>query len=431
MDTKLLRNQISRFNRHTFARFVAQLFEADAPGMTFEPLRDAGEDVFYQPFLDSYGDSIHRVYVLHFPPLELFHPFRDLKMDDPVLIRRLVRIRNLYKGRVGHWGMVSPVLKADDALKELGIITNLFGCERNVYEETLIPAYQRAKRFCGLKKPRVIVGSCDSICDLVPEKTQRVFEQFCARYADGVAVSIRQDGVTVSDFISERPMSGGVLAVTESPYEPIFASTGLRQRSILTRFESLLAESPSESDLEDFIVAHYKYLFGSQYDRVETQLWLRFPDLDIGSRERRLDVFLRNSVLNDWDLFEIKRPVSVAGSYRDVPVIAKEVTNAIHQVQNYARILMQDKAKRHFASQGIEYYEPRLNVVIGRTPQIPHEQWRWLRTANEGAAKIITFDDLLVELKSRLTDRFAVLNDAEQSATMSGQAGDLSAAHAK
>jgi len=414
MDTDLLRTQIARFSRHTFAAFIAELFEANSHGMSFEPLTEAGEDVFYQPFLDSYGMSIHSVYVLHFPPLELFNPSGQLAMDDPVLIRQLVRVRNLYKGRIGQWGMVSPCLKQDDALKELGILTNLFGVERSVYEQTLIPAYQRLKRFCGLKRPRVLVGSCDSFCDLVPEKTHRVFEKFTSRHFDGVTITVDPDGVTVSDFVNERTLRGGVVAATHLPYEPVYVSEAIRQRGILAKFQSLLNEAALEADLEEFMVAHYKELFGNHYDRVEAQLWLRFPDLDIDNRDRRLDVFLRNSVLNDWDLFEIKRPIAIAGNYRDIPVIAKEVTNAVHQVQNYAKILKQDKVKRHFASQGIEYYEPRLSVVIGRTPQIPHEQWRWLRTINENSVKIITFDDLLAELRCRLLDRYALLRELEQ-----------------
>ena len=164
-----------------------------------------------------------------------------------------------------------------------------------------------------------------------------------------------------------------------------------------------------EAELEDFLVAHYKEIFGTKYDRVETQLWLHFPDVDITDRKRRLDVFLRNSVVNDWELFEIKRLTPVSSTYRDVPVIAREVTNAIHQIKNYARTLMQDKVKSHFAAQGIEYFVPKLSVVIGRTPAIPHDQWRWLKTENETSVNIITFDQLLSELRCRLQDRYSML----------------------
>ena len=119
-------------------------------------------------------------------------------------------------------------------------------------------------------------------------------------------------------------------------------------------------------------------------------------------------MFLRNSVVNDWELFEIKRVIDLSKTYRDAPVISKEVSYAIQQIKNYARILSQDSVKRYFAQQGIEYYEPTLNMVVGRTPQIPHEQWRWL-ISNQKEVKILTFDNLLSEMKLRLKDRYDAL----------------------
>ncbi len=416
MDNSILKAFLARCSRHTFASFVLELFSADgqAEGHEgFHPLTEAGEDIFYQPLLDSYGGSIHRVYLLHFAPLELFHPSHTLTMHDPVLVRRLVRVRNIYKGKIGYWGMVSPYLKKDEALRAVGFVTNLFGLEADVYQELLIPAYQRLKRYCGLKKPPVLVGSCDSFLERVPDKTQRVFKNFIQNYSDGLAITITEEGASVNSFVSERNLTGGVFSETKFPYEPVFIGLALRQQAVLAKFESLINSHASESILEEFIVAHYKDIFGTKFDRVETQLWLRFPELDIADRNRRLDVFLRNSVVNDWELFEVKRPISMTSKYRDAPVIAREVSNAIHQIRNYARILSQDKVKRHFAKEGIEYYEPSLNVVIGRTPQIPHDQWRWLRSSNEERVKIITFDDLLSEMRYRLEDRYAVLVEAE------------------
>src|SRR5215813_14565818 len=89
-------------------------------------------------------------------------------------------------------------------------------------------------------------------------------------------------------------------------------------------------------------------------------------------------IFLRDGVINDWTIFEIKRVIPLTRSYRDVPVIAREITYATQQVRNYSRILRQDTVKRRFATQGIEYFEPALNLVVGKVPQIPHDQWRWL-----------------------------------------------------
>jgi hypothetical protein len=414
METDLLTKQLSRLTRAAFREFLIELFSADRKARYhsgFYPLPIAGEDVFYEPYLDSYGDSIHNVYLLHFPPFELFHPSSEMTMLDPVLIRQLARVRNVYHRRIGQWGMVSPHLRKDDALKSVGFLTNLFGLEKPVHQDFLVPAYQRLKRYCGLKRPPVLVGSVDSFIELSLDETQQAVRRLVEKHRDGIVVTVAAEGVQVGEYASERYLSGGVLSPMHMPLEPVFVSFAVRQRAIFESFRSLLQEDAVEVKLEEFLVAHFRELFGEKYDRIETQLWMRFPELDVGGKNRRFDLFLRNSVINDWELFEVKRPVVLSSTYRDIPVIAKEVTGAIHQARNYARILAQEKAKRHFSRLGIEYCEPSLNVVIGRTPEISHEQWRWLRTVNEDKVKIITFDDLLNGLRCRLEDRYALMDE--------------------
>ena len=423
MDAELLKAQLSRLNRHAYAAFIKELFASDGQReghQGFHPLTQAGEDVFFQPLLDSYGGSIHRVYLLHHPALELFHPAHDLNMRDPTLVRQLARVRNLYHGHIGHWGMVSPFLRKDHALKAVGFVTNLSGLDERLYQKTLIPAYQRLKRFCGLKKVPILIGSPDSFMDQVPEKTERVFREFITKHADGLVVTVSEHDACVGEFNNDRWLSGGLLSPATQPYESVFVTSAIKQCAILEEFQSLLRQGPEEKLLEEFLVANYKTIFGRKYDRVETQVWLRFPELDISGHDRRLDVFLRNSVINDWELFEIKRPVSVSGTYRDVPIIARELSAAILQTKNYGRILTQDKVKKHFAKRGIEYFEPQLSVVIGRTPQIPHEQWRWLKTSHDNQVKIITYDDLLGELRSRIAERVSLVADIQRRISVGG-----------
>jgi Domain of unknown function (DUF4263) len=332
-------------------------------------------------------------------------------MDDPILAQRLARIRNLYKGESGYWGMVAPFLRKGEKLHAVGFITNLSGVEREVYDGFLIPAYQRLKRRYGLKKPPVLIGSCDSFVDLVPEKTQEVFANFVNTYQEGIAILLSESAASVNGFVTERCLSSGVLPECKLPYEPALVSYAVRKKAMLTEFESLINSEASEKKLEEFIATHYKDIFGAKYDRVETQLWLRFPQLDVSGKCRRLDIFLRNAVVNDWELFEVKRPIKLSKSYRDVPALVGEVLTAVQQTKNYARTLSQDVVKRHFAKEGIVYYEPMLSVVIGRTPQIPLEQWQWLRRSNEDRVRIITFDDLLNELRFRLEERLAAIEE--------------------
>src|ERR1700739_1128900 len=101
IDKQLLARFIARFSRHTFAAFVTELFSDPNKFEGVYPLPEVGEDVFYLPYLDSYGGSIHEVVLLHFPLLELFKPSDRLIINDPILINKLVKIRNIYHRAIG------------------------------------------------------------------------------------------------------------------------------------------------------------------------------------------------------------------------------------------------------------------------------------------------------------------------------------------
>jgi hypothetical protein len=118
-----------------------------------------------------------------------------------------------------------------------------------------------------------------------------------------------------------------------------------------------------------------------------------------------LDIFLRNSINADWDLFELKRIVQLTSSYRDVPVLANEIYRAIQQVLNYEKLLKQDSVRQKLSREGINYCEPSLHLVVGKSPDIPHEQWRWLVKTNSQYVKLLTYDELLKEMRIRLMER--------------------------
>jgi hypothetical protein len=249
--------------------------------------------------------------------------------------------------------------------------------------------------------------------ELNAKGASEAFRNFLACDADGVSISLSNRSVEVAHFTFENSLTGGVLSNRKQPYEPVFISKLKQKAEAIVEFEALLRADTKEDDLEKFLAAHYKDIFGSKYDRIETQIWLKFPELDIASKARRLDVFLRNSIANDWELFEIKRVIPLTGIYRDIPVIAKEVTFAIQQIKSYERILSQKTVRDKFAQDGIEYFEPSLNLVVGKTPQITHEQWRWLLASNGERVKILTFEDLINEMKIRLTEKLDFLSKSD------------------
>lgn len=153
-DKDFLRRCVGRLSRHTFTAFITELFSRDSNYEALTPLPGAGDDVFCQPCLDSYGASIHGVLLLHFPPLELFRPSEPFRVDDPTLIRRLSKVKAMYRGRKGQWGMVSPFLKVDHALNSIKFVTSLSGLERRIYERVLIPAYTARSGRAGFVGPQ-------------------------------------------------------------------------------------------------------------------------------------------------------------------------------------------------------------------------------------------------------------------------------------
>jgi hypothetical protein len=169
---------------------------------------------------------------------------------------------------------------------------------------------------------------------------------------------------------------------------------------LVKEFEQLLSCNPREAKLEAFLKKYFKEIFEG-YDRIETQVWLKFPDLDIGNKNRRLDVFLRNTASHDWELFELKKAIQLTHTYQDIPVFVNAVYLGIEQIRNYKRILSQDKVKKMFALQGIEYYEPEYRLLIGRNPDIPINQWRNLKKSHENDLKIFTYDDILNGMRDR------------------------------
>jgi hypothetical protein len=408
VDKGFLHAALSRLNNPAFESFVLELFsDRDEP---VQMLPECGDAVFYKPLLDSYGGSLHSVFLLEYLPLALFtRPDPSTVLTDPYLLERLERIRDIYHGDHGYFGMVSPVLLKAGRLRSIGLLTNLTDLDKSEYDNELIPKFVSLVEQVGLDA-QVLVGSYDSFLDLNAANVEAAFRRFLIERQDGISICLTVEGARVESFQTENSLSSGVLKDSKHPLEPIFLRRFKEKEQVLIEFEELINKGPKEAELERFLVAHYKDIFGTQYDRIETQLWLRFPELDVAGKDRRLDVFLRNSIVPEWELFEIKRAVSVTSTYRDAPVLAAEVVHSMQQVKNYSRILSNDSVKRRLADEGIEYFEPSLNLVVGRRPQIRHDHWRWLLSSHNSGVKLITFDDLRDEMSQRVRDLANLMN---------------------
>lgn len=228
----------------------------------------------------------------------------------------------------------------------------------------------------------------------------KLIEKFFSERDDGICISFSEDKAVASHYILEREFDG-IIQPSHTFVHPVIKKIN-EADEILKEFNDLINSDCKESVLEEFLREHYKLIFGGNYDSISTQIWLDFPEFDIGSRDRRVDIMMRNSISDDWEVFELKRSnVKLIKAISDVPMFVSKVNDAITQLKNYKKILMQDSVKKAFENKGIQYYSPEINLVIGRRNDIPIGHWRGLIKEHD-RMKILTYDDLYKQAQYRV-----------------------------
>ena len=90
-----------------------------------------------------------------------------------------------------------------------------------------------------------------------------------------------------------------------------------------------------------------------------------------------------------------------AKNVRGVPMFTDLIYQAIAQAKNYKALLQQDAVKRKFAQEGIEYFEPEINIIVGKKSGISTAQWRRMIADHRGDVKIRTYDEFFKEASYR------------------------------
>jgi hypothetical protein len=291
-DETIIHQILPLLNKNVFSSFIKELFQ-DKHGAFLE-IEELGTGFFRKPWIDSYGESLETAFILQYLPLEIFkNPETFDTSNDPILFSQLEKVKKHYHKSSGAFGMVSGHLVPATKLRTLGFLTNMYDLERQEYFEKLIPNYVKVARKAGIYIP-IILGSYDSFIDLNAERTIETLKKFLEKHSDGLTINFSDSDVKVSRFMSERNL-GGVLRHSYQICEPVLTKLDIG-RSLLSEFEMLIRKETKEKDLEDFLQAHYREIFGYNYDRIETQVWLKFPNLDLVGKRRRLDIFLRNGM---------------------------------------------------------------------------------------------------------------------------------------
>lgn len=398
---------LSSLDREAFNRFIFNMWSTDNASTEISHIElckvpELGKNVLEQRkmFRESIDSSTSRqqfnLIVPFFQPIELLLAEGDLHLFLNRERDTLKEYNKLLKKRTENW-----FFPQDGEFNRPNIlfVSNIGGLERQLYFDKILPKLSKLASSYEYFS-NIGLGTYDSFLDQVPDKTELVLRSMFSVSPTELSFVFDKDKILVEQHISEGFLTRGVLPGSLTPCDTVLKINS-KANEIFREFEAIINGRSNEAQLEHFISRYYQEIFGGHYDRIETQLWLKFPELDINRKDRRLDIFLRNAVEKDWEIMELKSNKRIISTYRGIPKLSSEITGSISQLRNYERILQQDSVKKKFAMQGIEYYEPQLRLVIGSKPDISQEQWRRIKKENENGLKITTASDLLLEMQHR------------------------------
>jgi hypothetical protein len=407
MDAQLTKLLLSSLGRHAFEAFSEQLLNAhvrdrheeEIEGMEMMPLPSykvptgrlrSGIEMLLDP--DPYSGTFafegFLIYILHYLPSAIWHCPGAVQIASPSMRDTLASLDSFLSRR--------PV-------RDFVFLNNY----PEAAPDWMFHDYVNLLESAGFPNHSPSVGTVDSI-PLTPS-TYSKLRSFLLTHRDGLSVELGLDGPQVREYSADGIILTSGKEGAYVPLEPVFTPSN-PGRAVLREFESLLQSEPSERMLEEFIREHYREVFGFTYEQIQTQLWLRFPELDVRGKPRRLDLLLRNGVQRDWELIELKKSsLRLTGHYRDVPVLSREITNAVQQIRNYRKILEQDAVRRNLRLKGIDYCEISARLVVGRDPALPWKEWRSLQQHSlKDDVRIMTYDELVREMRSRFANRSAL-----------------------
>lgn len=381
MKIEFAKNIIASFDKSTFHEFVITLLK-----------KGCGEDyiktVPYSPLIKSlYINSpvyYNHFFVFDFLPYEVFKSLKTINIITDSIREQIKQI---------------PIsLERGFMLGDIYFINNLYGHVLEEYQEYITPQLEIASKPLLNPNQEFGFGNIDTFFNNETDLTIEVLENFLL-CPNGFSISINRDGFNISEYINQNISSVGVTNISKSPLS--YVAQIKSQNELLTEFQEVL-NSFNETKLERFIKQHYKEVFGEKYERIETQLWLRFPEFDSNNSNRRLDVLLKNTISGDWDIFELKKDLNITTTYRGTDVFKSVVYKSIDQLRNYSQVLNQAQVMEYLKREGIEIFSPELHLVIGYKPNnIAQANWRKLISQNSKDIKLISYDSLLNEMRVR------------------------------
>jgi DNA polymerase III delta prime subunit len=213
----------------------------------------------------------------------------------------------------------------------------------------------------------------------------------------------RVSALPVSKLTPQQVITPSNLVVPATPYIILPRLTSFWKEQ-LEIFESLLNDSSSkEQDYQIFFEKHPHFLKGLQYKEVVAQPILeREPE-----KEGNLipDFFLQPLGSQYADILDLKLPTEnlIVGK-KDRLHFSAAVQNAIAQVREYRDYFeVPQNRQKVLGKYGLTAYRPTAAIIIGRYPEnISEEKLKQISEANPSYLKIITYDQLFLQMKQML-----------------------------
>lgn len=403
MNTDQLINRIGTLSQEDFGIFCNHMLSSEYGDHLKECF--GIKDSFYTKTKSGLASSLSctLVFLVDYLPYELFDDPHKIPFDNPITRKKLGAI-------ISHFNK-SPALfqggcsraAFDNNIGGLFFFNHIVGTQREFFLEVAYKNYKKMASSFGLGKKAYgfdITVGVGSPYSYVGNAQQNVISalEYVDSHNEQIAIEYSNEGYKVNRIRQGKYVSSGVGRTSGEIYFPCYVTR--KADNICKEFEQLLNSNASEKLLSDFIIENYKYIFGFQYDKIATEVCLRFPELDIAEENRRIDILVHNYVENDWELIELKKKIKLSSTYRGVPVLSYELRGAIEQLKNYYRIMQQERVREHFLCEGIEYYNPTLKLIVGGSKNVSHYQWRQMLSSADGV-HLITYDNLINEMKAR------------------------------
>lgn len=402
-ETKKLINSIGNLSQNGFNHFVQYCLKEEYG----DSLRrsSSSQDAWYT--VDHRGDMDFStfLFIANYLPYELFTSPYDIPFDNPLLRNRMQKLMaEMDKKKLLYVLQDGPLYyTVEKAPAEFCFFTNTIS---DNYEEIKDAAFSQLEKMLhdlrmniiGRNVPRGLqLGSPYSFVDNTPTIVPKAL-QYAQSLETLFSIEYSDDGYEVNLLRQDKYVTSGVGRTTKDLFFPFVIIR--TPDSICLELEKLLNSEPSEKELQEFLYDNYKLIFGNRYDRIQSEVSLRFPELDIAEKNRRIDLMIHDSVQNDWEIIELKKQIPITRLYRDIPSFTSDIIGAINQLRNYHDILMQQKVKERFLREGIEYYHPAMKLIVGGKPNVTHAQWRKL-VSDIHDVQLLTYDSMIKEIKAR------------------------------